>query len=111
MELFALFVMVALTFNATSRGLGLAGLGLWVLCNVLFGVYYCRVIKNDEAVIAIVTKMTSQSKCIYYGIVGFSIGIALRAYRILYCGLFRGVAPYPVKKKSESSILKKRKGS
>lgn len=55
--------------------------------------------------------MTSQSKCIYYTIVGFSIGVALRIYRILYCGLFRGVAPYPVKKKNESSILKKRKGS
>lgn len=47
---------------------------------------------------AIVDKMSSQSKCIYYAIVGGSIVVALRLYRILYCGLFRGVAPYPVKK-------------
>lgn len=47
MELFALFVLLALTFNATSRGLAVAGLVLWLICNVLFGVYYFKVIKND----------------------------------------------------------------
>ena len=102
--------MVASTFTITSRGLGIAGLLLWILCNVLFGIYYCKVIRKDEAVIAIVDKMTSQTKCIYYATIGFSIIVALRVYRVLYCGLFRGVAPYPVKKKLES-LIKKRKGS
>lgn len=104
MELFALFIMIASTYTASSRGLGIAGLLLWVICNVLFGVYYFKVIRNDEAVIAIVDKMTSQTKCIYYATVGFSVFVALRMYRVLYCGLFRGVAPYPVKKKMDSAI-------
>jgi hypothetical protein len=44
--------------------------------------------------------MSSKSRCIYYFVVVLSILVTLRTYRVLYCGLFRGVAPYPVKKKN-----------
>lgn len=108
MELFALFIMIASTYSSNSRGLGIAGLLVWIICNALFGVYYFKVIRNDEAVITIVDKMSSQTKCIYYATVGFSVIVALRVYRVLYCGLFRGVAPYPVKKKMDSTIRKRK---
>ncbi len=54
--------------------------------------------------------MSQGSKCIYITTVVCSIAFTLRTYRVLYCGLFRGVAPYPVKKVSPP-MLKKRKGS
>ena len=47
--------------------------------------------------------MSSKSKCVYYVVLAFSIGVTLRTYRILYCGLFRGVAPYQISKIKDSS--------
>lgn len=76
----------------------MAGLVIWVLCNALFGVYYYRVMRKDEEVKSIVDKMSNKSKCIYYGVVVCSVAFTLRTYRMLYCGLFRGVSPYPIKK-------------
>lgn len=37
----------------------------------------------------------------------FAVGVSLRTYRVLYCGLFRGVAPYAVGKSRD----RVRKGS
>lgn len=48
--------------------------------------------------------MGSRSKCIYYAVLGLSIVFNLRTYRILYCGIFKGVTPYlyvPVKNKED----------
>lgn len=42
--------------------------------------------------------MSSRSKCIYYTVVALSSVISLRTYRVLYCGIFKGVAPYGIKK-------------
>lgn len=47
MELFAVLIVLIFTVNNNSKSLGLAGLAIWFICNVLFGVYYCRVIKQD----------------------------------------------------------------
>lgn len=54
--------------------------------------------------------MSEASKCIYIATVVCSIAFTMRTYRVLYCGLFRGVAPYPVKKVAVP-MLKKRKDS
>lgn len=100
MELFAVFIAIAFTTTQSTKGLIITGLVIWIICNILFGVYYCKVVKNDENVGAVVRKMSQKSKCIYYGTIGLSIGVTLRAYRVLYCGLFKGVAPFAMKKKN-----------
>lgn len=102
MELFALFILLAFTQTKFAVGVGVAGLALWILCNVLFAVYYCKALRNDAAIMSVVAKMSSKSRCIYYTVLGLSMGVTLRTYRVLYCGLFRGVAPYSVKKKDKS---------
>jgi hypothetical protein len=109
MELFALFIVLAFTVTKSSKGLCIAGLLIWMICNILFGAYYFTVMKIDEAVQSTVNKMSSASKCIYYGTLAFSIVVTLRTYRVLYCGLFRGVAPFPMKKKqsNENDALEK----
>lgn len=101
MELFALFILLAFTKTRSAVGLGVSGLLIWIICNVLFAVYYCKVLRDDNAIMAVVAKMSSKSKCIYYTVLGLSMGVTLRTYRVLYCGLFRGVAPYAVKKKEK----------
>lgn len=93
-------------------GLAVAGLAVWVLCNVLFGVYYYRDMRKDGEVKSIVDKMSNKSKCIYYGVIVCSVAFSLRTYRVLYCGLFRGVSPYPIKKLADAPDRDRiRKGS
>jgi hypothetical protein len=47
MELFALFIVLAFTHTPSSKGLCIAGLAIWIICNILFGVYYFTVLKKD----------------------------------------------------------------
>ncbi len=47
MELFALLVLLTSSFTRESVGLAVGGLVLWVLCDVLFGVYYYKVMRKD----------------------------------------------------------------
>ena len=108
MEIIAVIIVIALSTSDT-RYVGFGGIGLWVLANVLFGVYYCKYLKNDEHIEEIVNKMSERSKCIYYTIIIFSIVVSLRTYRLLFCGLFKGVAPYLIKQKNLNESLKKGK--
>lgn len=56
--------------------------------------------------------MSNKSKCIYYAVIVCSVAFTLRTYRVLYCGLFRGVSPYPIKKLADVYDRdRKRKGS
>jgi amino acid permease len=106
--------MLAFTFNTDSIIVGVAGIVIWVICNILFSIYYAKVMRKDEAIMEVYNKMSEGSKCIYLGAVVCSIIITLRTYRVLYCGLFRGVAPYPVKKKIRNikvDTFRERKGS
>lgn len=96
--------MFILTPNSTSKALGVVGIVIWIGSNIGFCVYYNLKIKDDEAVSIILNKMGSRSKCIYYAVLGLSVVFNLRTYRILYCGIFKGVTPYlyvPVKNKED----------
>ena len=42
--------------------------------------------------------MSSKAKCIYYLTLVLSFVVSLRTFRILYCGLFKGIAPYLMNK-------------
>lgn len=101
MEIFALSIVLAFSAVSASIGLIVAGLLIWLVANILFGVYYMLVMRHDVNVVMVVDKMSSQSKCVYYTILGLSIAVSLRTYRLLYCGLFRGVAPYLIKEKKK----------
>lgn len=94
MELFGVIIMLVLTPHEPSKIVVIIGLGMWGIANIGFLIYYNLRIKNDEQVLGIVSKMGARSKCIYYTVLIFSIGLNLRTYRILYCGIFRGVSPY-----------------
>ena len=109
MEIIATIIVIALSTSDT-RFIGFGGIGIWVLANVLFGVYYCKYLKNDEIIEEIVSKMSERSKCIYYTTIVFSIVISLRTYRLLFCGLFKGVAPYLIKPKNKNENENIRKG-
>lgn len=74
--------------------MGIVGIVLWILSNIGFCIYYNLRIKNDDSVNLILTKMSNLSKCIYYAVLVLSVCVNLRIYRILYCGVFKGVTPY-----------------
>ena len=101
MEIFAICILLALSQTQTSRGLAVGGLILWLITNIIFGLYYLLVIRHDASVVQVVEQMSSKSKCIYYTTLCLSITFTLRTYRVLYCGLFRGVAPYLMKPQRE----------
>ena len=103
MELFAVIILLALTTASRQIGVAVTGLVIWLITNILFGIYYFLVMRKDVGISMLVDKMSSKSKCVYYATLGFSIGITLRTYRILYCGIFRGVAPYQVSKIKSST--------
>ena len=74
------------------------GLGVWVLANLGFGVYYAVKMSQDVGIRLQLEKMSGRSRCVYYAVVALSVALTLRTYRVLYCGLFRGVAPYQVRR-------------
>lgn len=88
-------IVIILVFSMSeNRVMGFVGAGLWILANLLFGIYYCaRVAVRAHRVL---DKMTDKGKCIYYAIIVLCMGVSLRTYRVLYSGLFRGVAVYLV---------------
>lgn len=47
MELFAIFIVIAFTFTQSTKGLIICGLVIWIICNILFGVYYCKIVRKD----------------------------------------------------------------
>lgn len=47
MELAALFILLAFSYLSVSVGLAVAGLVVWVGCDVGFGVYYVKVLRKD----------------------------------------------------------------
>ena len=97
MEIFAVALILAFTPEAIPKGLCIAGLIIWLITNIIFALYYFIVMRNDISVMKVVNQMSSKSKCIYYTTLILSACVTLRTYRVLYCGLFRGVAPYSVK--------------
>lgn len=96
MELFAVLLVVVLT--TSGNVVGYVGLGFSILANCLFAGYYCVVIRNDGNVVQVMEKMSSKAKCIYYLTLVLSFVVSLRTFRILYCGLFKGIAPYLMNK-------------
>lgn len=52
----------------------------------------------DGDIGGILNGMSQRSRCVYYTTLVFAVVVSLRTYRVLYCGLFRGVAPYAVGK-------------
>ena len=108
MQIIATIIVIALSTSDTLF-VGYAGLGIWVLANILFAVYYFKYLRNDAVIEEVVTKMSQRSKCIYYSTIVFSIVISLRTYRLLFCGLFKGVAPYLIKPKNKDENTKKAK--
>jgi hypothetical protein len=100
-ELFAILIVLIFTMTASSKALIIAGLVLWVVCNLIFAGYYFTVIRGDEVADGTLDNMSQQSKCIYWSTLVCSVVVSLRTYRILYCGLFMGVAPFTLPKKPQ----------
>lgn len=53
MEIIAIIIVVALS-HSDYLPVAYAGLAIWVIANIIFLIYYCKVIRNDPTIMSVV---------------------------------------------------------
>ena len=57
MEIIAIIIVLALT-TSDIIALGIVGMVIWIIANILFGIYYFKVVRNDDTISKSVEKMS-----------------------------------------------------